>query len=193
LSRWPTGIKCLDADWMEAAELLTQKTPRLLRPGPDPGSLPTEDFFREQRDLSQAKQFLDVLSALGPIFQDLGVEPAELGERLWQQGQIRRLEDVTLGVMIWTAAAHSLSSGDWAVAPIEVEKWPEIFGLLGPEALEQCIHARVERIIPEARQRDLTGAYLAPLLQEYAREMNPFFPDHPPDPRLVKFFLFEGK
>lgn len=193
LSRWPKGIKCLDTDWMEAAEIMLQKTPRLVRPASGPGSPPTEDFFRERRDLSQATHFIDVLSALGPLFQDLGVEPAELSERLWQHGQIRSLEDVTLGVMIWTAAAHSRISGGWEVVPIAVERWPEIFGLLGPEALEQAIHAWVERIIPEARQRELAGTYLVPLLEEYVREMTSFFPDHPPDPGMVKFFMFEGK
>jgi hypothetical protein len=32
LSRWPTGIKCLDNEWLEAAEWLLQKTPRFMRP-----------------------------------------------------------------------------------------------------------------------------------------------------------------
>jgi hypothetical protein len=185
LSRWPTNIRCLDTNWLEAADLLLQKTPRLVRPGAG------EDFYRERRDLSQAKHFLDVVSSLGPLFEDLGVEPARLGHKWWLHGQIRRLEDVTLGVMIWTAAAHSHSGGNWEVTPIKVQRWTELFGFLGPDALEQIIRARVEQILPDARQRDLVGAYLNPLFQDYAQEMAPFFPDHPPDPRLVKFFIFE--
>jgi hypothetical protein len=193
LSQWPKGIQCLDTHWMEAAELMLQKTPRLLRPAPGPGFPPTEDFFRERRDLAQAKHFLESICALGPLFKDLRVEPVQLGEILWEHGQIRRLEDVTLGVMIWTAAAHSLSGGGWEVAPIEVEKWPELLGLLGPDLMERRLRARVERIIPDARQRDLAWAYLAPLLEEYGREMTAFSPEYPPDPRLVKLFIFEGK
>jgi hypothetical protein len=191
LSRWPAGLKCLDTDWMEAAELLLQKTPRLIRPASGSKPTPEEDFFRERRDLLQVVHFLDVLPALGPLFESLKVERTELSERWWQEGQIRRLEDVTLGVLIWTAAAHFQTSGSWEVAPVKLQRWPEWFGLLGPEVLEQSIRAWVERILSEAQQRDLVAAYLEPLFQEYAQEMAPFLASHPPDPRLVKFFIFE--
>jgi hypothetical protein len=187
LSRWPAGIRCLDTDWLEEAELLLQQTPRLLRPGAG------EDFFRERRDLSRTKHFLDVVSALGPLFEDLGGEKCGMSHSWWRHGQIRRLEDVTLGVMIWTAAAHSRSGGKWEVTPIKVQRWTELFGFLGPEAMERVIRARVEQTFPEARQRDLVWAYLNPLSQEYAREMAPFSTDHPPDPKLVKFFIFEDE
>jgi hypothetical protein len=193
LSRWPTGMKCLDTDWLEATELLLQKTPRLIRKASGTRPVAKEDFFRERRDLSQGKHFLDVLTALELLVEDLAVEPAILSGRWWRDGQIRRPEDATLGVMIWTAAANFQSSGEWEVVPLKVQEWPELFGLLGPEAMERLMRARVAGLMPEAQQRDLAWAYLDPLFQEYAQEMAPFFPDRPPDPRLVKFFIFQGE
>ncbi len=190
LSRWPTGLKCLENDWMESAELLLQKTPRLVRPASSAGSPPREDFFRERRDLSRGKHLLDVISALGPLLEGLPVQPAQLGEKLWRDGQVRRLSEVTLGSMIWTAAAQFLSTGTWEVGPIAVGRWAELFCRLGPAVMEQAIRSWVNRIVPDAQQRDLIGAYLDPLFQEYAQEISPFFPDRPPDPRLVKFFIF---
>ena len=107
LSRWPTGLKGLETDWMESAELLLLKTPKLVRPVSGTGSISGEDFFRDRQDLIRAKHFVDVISAMGSLVESLSMEPAELSGRLWQRGQIRRLEEVTLGVMIWTAAAQS--------------------------------------------------------------------------------------
>ncbi len=191
LSRWPTGLKCLESEWVESAELLLQKTPRLVRPVSATGSAPREDFFRERRDLSRGKQLLDVISALGPLLEGLRVQPAQLGEKLWQDGQVRQLSDVTLGSMVWTAAAQLLIHGSWEVGPIKVSEWAEQFGRLGPAVMEQAIRSWVNRIAPDAQQRELVEAYLNPLFQDYAQEMLPFYPDRPPDPRLVKSFIFE--
>ena len=191
LSGWPTGLKCLETDWMESAELLLQKTPRITRPAPGTGSAPGEDFFRDRLDLSRAGRFIEVISALGQLFEDLSANPARLSERLWQHGQIRQIQDITLGVMIWTAAAQSHIGGSWEVEPLRVGKWSEQFGFLGPEVMEDSIRSRVKRITPDEHQQDLVEAYLNPLFQEYAREMLPFSPGNPPDPRLVKYFMFE--
>ena len=57
--------------------------------------------------------------------------------------------------------------------------------------MEQAIRSWVERIVHDEAQRKLIAAYLNPLFQEYAQEMSSFFPGNPPDPRLVKFFIFE--
>lgn len=190
-SRWPTGLKCLDPDWLEAAELLLQKTPRLLREASGPDAPRTEDFFKERRDLVQAGRFVDVLYALVPLVETIPVQPAELQERLWQEGQILRFEDVTVGGLIFTAAAQLQLTGTWEVAPLKVTQWAGAFGRLQPEAIEQSVRAWVERSIPEPPQRELVETYLGPLFQEYAQEMLPFTPEHPPDPRLVKFFMFE--
>ena len=190
-SRWPTRLTCLESDWMESAELLLQKTPRFVRPASTAGSAPRDDFFRDRRDLSRGKHFVDVISALGPLFDGLPVEPAQLSEKLWAQAQIRRIEDVTLGSMIWTAAAQFQSGGRWEVQPIKVKNWYGLFGRLGSPVMEQSIRSWVERIVPDAPRRNLVEAYLDPLFQEYAREMSPFSPEDPPDPALVRFFIFE--
>jgi len=72
-----------------------------------------------------------------------------------------------------------------------VNRWPVVFGLLGPQVMAQAIWSWVERIVPDESQRDLIRDYLNPLFQEYAQEMSSFFPGNPPDPWLVKFFIFE--
>jgi hypothetical protein len=191
LSQWPTGLKILESDWLEKAELMLQKTPRLTRQGSSPGSSPQEDFFRERRDLVQAKHFLEVISALGPLFAALSVQPARLSEELWPHGQIHRLEEVTLGVMIWTAAAQFQISGNWEVAPLEVGRWLQLFAFLQPKAMEPVIRSWVLQNVPDEKQQKLAAVYLDPLFQEYEQEMSPFRPDHPPDPRLVRFFIYE--
>ena len=191
LSEWPMGLNCLEPDWTEAAELLLQKTPRLVRAAADAASAPREDFFRDRRDLSQADHFLEVVSALGLLLNSLSVKPGELGDKLWQEGQIQRLEDLTLGVMIWTAAAQLRMNGAWQVEPIPAGQWAEGFGRLKPEAMEDAIRSWVEGIVPDTHQRELIETYLNPLFEEYAQEMLSFAPDNPPDPRLVKFFIFQ--
>lgn len=190
LSRWPAGLNCLENDWMEAAELLLQKTPRLVRPVSASVPHPTEDFFRDRRDLSRGKHFVQVVSALGPVFDALAADPAPLGESLWQEGQIRRLEDLTLGIMIRTAAAQVLITGEWEVKPLSLDRWAGLFRRLGPAVMEQAIRSWVEQIVPDELQRNLVETYLAPLFEDYARELSPFSPGNPPDPRLVKFFIF---
>ncbi len=148
---WPKGLNCLDGDWLEAAELLLQKTPRLVRPASRSGSAPEEDFFRTRRDLWQAGRLVDVLGVLGMLFERLSVGvPERLAERLWEQGQIHRLEDLTLGVMIWTAAARFLMAGAWKVEPIPVSQWSEAFAQLRPEVMEEAVRCWVEGILPEA-------------------------------------------
>jgi hypothetical protein len=191
LAQWPTGLKILESDWMEGAELLLQKTPRLIRPASTPDSAPREDLFRDRRDLSLARHFVEVISALGPLFEALRVQPVQISGRLWPHGQIRRIEDLTVGVMIWTACAQFLINGRWEVAPIKVSGWSELFGLFNPQVMEQAIRSWVQQSVPEVDQQNLVAAYLDPLFREYAQEMSPFLPDNPPDPRLVKFFIFE--
>jgi hypothetical protein len=193
LSQWPTGLKGLETGWMESAELLLQKTPRLVRPAPGAGSMRDEAFFRDRQDLTRAKHFVDVISAMGPLVGSLSVRPEALSMRLWQLGQIRRTEDLTFGVVIWTAAAYFQINGRWEVQPIKVNSWPGIFGLLGPELMERSIRLWVERIVHDEPQRELVTAYLNPLFQEYTQEMSSFSSESPPDPRLVKFFIFDDE
>lgn len=190
LSRWPTGPKGLETDWMEAVERLLQRTPRLVRPVSGPGSTQGEDFFRDRRDLSRVKHSIDVISALGSLAEGLSTQAANLSARLWQDGQITSIEDLTLGIMIWTAAANQQIQGIWKAESIRVDKWSEVFALLSPEAVVPSIRSWVKGIVHDERRRDLIDAYLNPLFDEYAQEMSLFCAANPPDPRLVKFFAF---
>jgi len=193
LAAWPAGFTCLEPDWTQAAELLLQRTPRLIRPAAEPStvSAPREDFFRNRQDLAQADRFIEIIAALGPLFDALAARPEELTARLWQEGQVRGLEDLTLGTMILTAAAQSRISGKWHVEPLPVEQWAEGFGRLQPADMAPTIRSWVDKLVPDADERELVGAYLNPLLDEYTQEMLPFDSDHPPEPRLVKFFMFQ--
>ncbi len=176
---------------MESAELLLQKTPRITRPAPDSGSAPREDFFKDRSDLSRAERFLEIISALELFFEDLTAKSARLSEKLWQHGQIHQIEDLTLGVMIWTAAAQFQTNGSWEVEPLTVARWPEQFAFLDPEVMEDLIRSRVKRITADEPQRELLETYLNPLFMEYAQEMLPFSRGNPPDPKLVKYFVFK--
>jgi hypothetical protein len=189
-SRWSEGLKCLDSEWLEAAELLLGKTPMLLRPAGEAASSPREDFFRSKPDLFQGKHLIDVILALDPLFEDLHPRPGQLGPRLWPHGQIRELEDVTLGSMIWTATACLLLDGERVLKPIPVTAWPELFPLVKPEALEEAVRSWVDGIVSDPTQRALVYAYLNPLLQLYGQEMAPFLGGDPPEPRMVNYFLF---
>ena len=191
LSRWPAGLNCLDAGWLEPAELMLAKTPMLLRPASSSDSPPRQDLFRTQRDLLDAKQFIDVVMALGPLFDSLSVEPERVEILLWKEGQIQELGDVTLGAMIWTAAARFRHEGKRVVDPIPMALWPDLFPLLGPGAMEDAIRSWVHEITADPTQLGLLDAYLNPLFRAYEEETAPFLDAAPPDPRLMKLFLFQ--
>ncbi|GKT08195.1 DUF6178 family protein [Desulforhabdus sp. TSK] len=193
LSLWPPGIKCLDAEWLESAELLAQKTPRLLRSVSASHPFPQEDFFRTRGDLAQGKHFADMVEGLGPVFDALEVDPGSLGSRLWHEGLIRSLEDVTLGSMIWTAAARFQGKGAWKVAPIPVTQWPDYFPLLTPVRMEETIRVWLETLRMDASNLALAREYLEPLFREYSEDMGRFAGDAPPDAQLMKFFMFSGE
>ena len=193
LSRWPTGLKCLEPDWMDAAELLLAKTPRLLRPASTLGltvASPREDFFRSRQDLFRAKHIIDVIISLGPLIEALDADPQRVAQGLWQHGQIRAIEDITLGSLIWTAAAGFQLSGKWQALPIPVKTWSTLFPALQAETMESLIRSWVDRVLPESGHRALAEAYLSPLFEAYATEMIPFNAQNPPDPQMVRFFLF---
>lgn len=194
LSRWPSGMKCLDAVWLESAELLAQKTPRLLRSVPASRPLPQEDFFRTRGDLAQGKRFTDMVAALGPVFDALEVDSGSLGGRLWHEGLIRSLEDATLGGMIWTAAAQFQGKGAWKVAPIPVTQWPHYFPVLTPARMEETIRSWLETVRMDTSNFALVWEYLEPLFREYFEDMGRLAGDAPPpDARLMKFFMFSGE
>jgi hypothetical protein len=193
LSRWPAGLKCLEPDWMDATELLLGKTPKLLRPATSSGltaGSPREDFFRSRQDLFRGKHIVDAIISLGPLFDALEVDHRRVSEGLWQQGQIRAIEDITLGILIWTAAARSQLSGKWEVLPLPVSGWPTLFPALKADVMENLIRSWVDRVLPEPGHRALAEAYLGPLFEAYSTEMIPFDAQNPPDSHMVRFFLF---
>jgi len=191
LSRWPKGFNCLDSEWMDSAELLLKKTPRLLKPASDPLRPPKEDFFRSLEDLSRGYRTVDVISSLDSLFEDLNPQPERLQDALWPQGIIRSIEDVTLGAMLWTAAARFLAEGNWGVEPLSVKRWREVAPLVEPEAMERVIRERADRLGLSPAKRELIEVYLLPLFEAYREEMAAFSGDNPPDPQLMKFFLFK--
>jgi hypothetical protein len=192
LSKWPEGIKCLDTDWLESAELLLLKTPRILKRSSGERALHREDFFRNLKDLAEGNRIVDTIAALGPLFDSLDIQPRALHDRLWTEGQIRNLEDVTLGAMVWTAAARFQLTGKWQVELLPVEKWSALYSLLKPPVVESLIRSRVEEVLPVSTPRLLIDAYLNPLFREYEEEMAPFDEHNQPDPKLAKLFMFEG-
>ncbi|GLI34527.1 DUF6178 family protein [Desulforhabdus amnigena] len=191
-SRWPGGLRCLEPYWLESAEALLRKTPRLMRAPSESHASRHEDFFRTRKDLFEGKRLIDLFTALGPLFDALQVEADPLMDGLWKGGLVRSVEDVTLGLMIYTAAARFRQDGEWVVKPLAITKWPAAFSMLLPDPLEKLIRSWIDRIVPDASQREMVSAYLDPLFREYAEEMRPFTGGTPPDPRLVKHFLFSA-
>ena len=190
ISRWPNNLNCLDPDWMESAELLLGKTPRILRSS-DTSQGRREDFFRNSGDLSKGEHFIDVVESLGKVFEALAPNPEYLETVLWEEAQISDLADVTVGNMLWTAAASFQVQGRWEVEPLSVELWLELFPLLNADKMKQLIRSWIDRYISDPEVSRHLEAYLAPLLMSYEEEMAPFDDAHPPDPRLVKYFLFK--
>ncbi|MGV8075472.1 MAG: DUF6178 family protein [Syntrophobacteraceae bacterium] len=190
LSRWPAVLNILDPPWMEAAELLIGKTPRILRHASGPDNTPKEDIFRSREDLIQGKHTIDVIASLKPVFDTLHPEPERLRAGLWEEAQIAAIEDVTLGALIWTAAARYRIESDWRVEPIPVKSWPAVFPAVAPEAIEEVVRLRVSEIVSDPAQHMLVETYLLPLFQAYAEEMAPFKDGRIPDPQMMKFFLF---
>ncbi len=99
-------------------------------------------------------------------------------------------EDITLGVMVLTAAANSLISGKWRAAPLSRVAWPEVFPLLQPPAIDRAVMDWVHRSVPDRERKSLAQAYLTPILRDYDFEMRPFSGQNPPEMQLVKFFMF---
>jgi hypothetical protein len=172
---------------------MLRKTPVFLRQSSDPQHPPREDLFRTQEDLRAGHHLIDTITCLELIFEALTARPELFKETLWQDGQIRNLEDVTLGAMLWTAAAQSALGKPWEPVPLAVGLWPSVFPLLHPDVLEQRIRSWVARVMAGSQCLAAVESYLNPLFMAYREEMMlPGFPE-PPDPRLIRFFLFKGE
>lgn len=191
LSRWPSGLNLLDPPWDRAAELLLGKTPRLLRFQADSEGSFREDLFRTPADLFEGKRLIDTLIALGPLFEALDVDAERLESILWHGGQARILEDVTLGMLLWTAAACLELEGKWEAEPLTVDRWPDIFPRLTPAVIEKSIRSHTEEIFPDTGWRTQAETYLNFLSKAYAEEMAAFCESGLPAPELIRFFLFK--
>lgn len=190
-SRWPKGIKILDQEWLDRVELLLGKTPKIVREALPSGPMAEEgDFFRTKRDLGEATRIVEAILALSAVLDSLDVSPHGLETELWPSGQVRMLEDVTIGTLLRTAAAHCILEGKWEVKPIRLGDWGELFPRLSPDALEGTIRAHITKTVLKENERLLVEYYLAPLFQAYREEMGPFIGKKAPDPEMVRFFLF---
>lgn len=192
LGAWPAGIACLDAPWNEAAELLLDKNPKILRFGAEAQRAPHPDLVRSRHDLWLVKQMVDTIVALGSLYGGLGADAHRLQNELWPDGQIRLLEDVTLGSLLWTAAANQLWRARWEVQPLPVSAWEEVLVHLAPASLEQTIRTWLDQQPIDGAKRNLIAAYLQPLLETYREEITAAGPDGITDPRYVTLFLFSA-
>jgi hypothetical protein len=187
LAACPGKVKCLDAPWFDAAEKLLESTPRLLRPKDYPGPSPIGgDFFRTPEDLARGARIVSVIEAAGELYR-------ALGPGLWPEAQVRTVEDITVGVMVLTAAARMTAEGKFRCAPLPVRGWPEMFPLLDRSELGRVIGQWMEEAIPDPQKRRLAADYLEPVLADYEAEIRPFSETNPPEARLVRFFMFENR
>lgn len=191
LSRWPERVHCLDSEWMDAAEALMRPTPQIWRPA-GAGSNPREDFFRTVADLQRAAHYLEVIESLGVVLDRLAPEPDRLRWMLWQDGQVGDLADVTITNMLFSAAANFLLEGMWQVEPISLSRWPEAFAHLSSAGLEQSIRSWLMDTVGNPTVALHIETYLHPRFTAYRDAMAPFSQANPPDPSLIRFFLFKA-
>ncbi len=173
---------------MEAAELLLEKTPKIIRPSSHQ-SPHREDLLRDINDLRHAEYIVETVAVLGKVYDSLAPKPDYLQSILWRRGQIRDLADVTIGSMLWTAAAHFIIQGEWAVEPIPVRAWSTLFPLVSGQTMRRVLGQWIERSF-DGSDAGCIEAYLAHLLAAYQDEVGAFEGGNPPDAGLVKFFLF---
>ncbi|HOV86468.1 MAG TPA: DUF6178 family protein [Syntrophobacteraceae bacterium] len=186
----PCGIHCLDSPWLETAELLCEETPKVMRKDPkNPGAF-KEDFFRFPRDLKSARHAVEVIDAVGPLLEAPGMAQPELWAKLWGRAQVSDPRDITPAVMVCTAAGNEIRRGVWSPRPFPVHEWAGIFPLLEPGRIREAISRWIREVLKDPRQWERAEAYFAPVLENYALEMESFGPGNAPDPEMVRFFLF---
>lgn len=191
IARWPLGQTILDAPWADRVAALLHKTPKVFRIQGAERPRVTEMFILDRRDLHDAETWVDVVASVGPLFDAVGVAADDLRGKLWLEGQVRVLEEVTLGVLLFTAAGTALLTEQWTLKPIPLAHWPGLFARATPEHMETLLHAFVHAQIQDPAKRRLAWIYVDALLQRYKEETEAFSPTNPPEARLMSFFLFE--
>jgi hypothetical protein len=188
LKHFPGGIKGLDGEWFDGAEELLAATPKISRSGRE-GSASSYDYFRTPSDLGRAGHFVDVIIAVGEVYRLLS-EGTDEPDRQFVRERLAQREDVTLGMLVMTAAANLLAGGKWSPHPLPQASWPEIFPLVQPGPIGAAVTDWIERSVSGEKNKSLARAYFDPILRDYDSEMRPFSWQNPPDPQLVRFFLF---
>jgi hypothetical protein len=191
LKHCPGGIKRLDGEWFDGAEELLAATPKVLRSGQTETDS-EYDCFRTPSDLAWASHFVDVIIAAGDLYRSFRGstdEPRGAFATDWRHHG----EEVTLGMVVMTAAANLLLSGTWSPKPLPRASWPEIYPCVQPRAIRGAVANWIEGAVGEAKRRSLVLAYPEPLLRDYDLEMRAFSLKNPPDPQFVRFFIFGGE
>ena len=192
ISLWPHGLQGLDSPWREEAQLLLGKTARVPRRQSREGEILETDFLRTRRDVRRSLRLIRMLKGIEPLHRAFQMSWEDMELILWPEGQIREVQDVTLGVLMLTAAAGFITRGTWAPFPLEAKAWKDIFPLLSGLHVKAVVEEWVHGIVPDSRSASMAATYLKPLLDEYMREMETFSGDTPPDPEYIRFFLFTG-
>ncbi|NLI81025.1 MAG: hypothetical protein GX443_04970 [Deltaproteobacteria bacterium] len=192
LSRWPHGLHCIDPEWNEAVELLLEPTPRILRQRSKTDTLkPAADHMRNREDLRYGEALVAMIEALRKVYEALDPRADCLQAVIWYDGHIRGMEDVTIGAMVLTAAANCTWRRRWNLEPIVLGEWPDLFPRLVPEELAATLFQGLNSWVADNAEGHMLQNYMQPVLDAYAREMEPFLQERKvPDPRLVRFFLF---
>ena len=183
----PGGSRNLEPEWMEAIQGLLEKIPRI--PAPVPGKPPREEFFKTKKDLEQGIRFIKTVAALEPLFRALSPSPETIEGMLWDGGMVRNRDDLTLGVMIFTAAARSLFENVWSPEPLPLASWPEIYPLVTPERMGDAVHRWVGGVVTDPARRSLVDDYIESLLRAWTEE-TASFTDTLPDPAYLRFLAF---
>lgn len=185
---WPGGISALDGTWHDTAEAFLKKTPMF---PPDPGAQES-GFIRDRKNLARAMSVMETIEALGSVRRALDCDPAALSLELWEDGMVQGVEDVTLGVLVFTAAARSLAGGGFQVVPLRVSEWPETLLRLDADTMRKAVSEWLTGTLSDSGRLEAVMRYFEKLLADYAAEAASFCGTEPGDPAHVPFFLFRG-
>lgn len=190
MSRWSAGISALDGEWYDTAEALLGKTPKFPDLSGRGSRSPRSGFIRDRLNLAEASGFVEMIEALDTVGKALEFDLDTLASALWEEGQIQGIRDLTLGVLVFTAAASSLMGREWRVDPLPLSEWPRVHGLLTPAAMRRTLDEWLESVALNSPRRAAAQTYFEPLLAAYEAEAASFSASEPPDPAFVRYFIF---